>query len=570
MESENKSLEDLLNELREKTRKRIEVSPVEKVKPSFAFQKPLLSKSPPPSTDKATKKGITPFEKALFKLEKESRRGSFGRGNFFLSFKKFGGLRGIFKKAFFFFLSLLLGASLILFFSKSNSPVFINDLATRASHLKKWFPDFLQGYFLDFFSLDNRNNVAATNNEVISINRLHTVKTYIPIISSPQLLTPNRLFFANRSGYVFLINPISGELIDRYVLSEHPKEEKIDIVSSPLHLQLNDNTHSVLYLHANGEFTALSSQASYLYRSEKGIFNKQTIYTSPVLFFDKDSKSAFVVATMQGGVSAFHSERGNVMWQTKIENESFFATPLVDKSELLLVGLSGELYKIDLNSGNLIWHKTSSLGSSVKASPLMLKTPNDAVYYLILSSSGKLGIYSQGGNELFAKSIDEPMVASASPVAVAFPHKKNQANQAIVATLSGNVYKVTVENNFDDENLKAKVDLLWGRKELSFVSRPIAFPHIDATQKNAFFLLLADRNGTLLVIDSQGNERAVKSLNYHVSATPVVADINGDANLEIIVAGENGDVEIFRLATTKPLRALQNRSFSSGFLDFRR
>lgn len=560
MESKDDSLENLLNELREKTRRRIRMSsnPIRPSAPSsFAPQK--SSKSP------LKERSETPFEKALFKLEKErigrsGMRGMGGKSFFSSPFSSKSLFRGIFKKAFIFFLSLILGTSLILFFSKSNHEVFINDLAVRTRGLKKWVPDFLQSYFLDFFSFDDDHPVAF-DNEIISINRLHTVQTYIPIISSPQLIAPDRLFFANRSGYVFLMNPLSGELVNRYVLSEFPQTEKIDIVSSPLHLQLKDNINSVLYLHANGEFTALNDRANYLYRSEKGIFNEETIYTSPVLFFSKGSKSGFVVATMQGSVSAFYAERGNVIWQTSIENESFFATPLVDRSELLLVGLSGKLYKLDLNSGNLLWQKDSSLGSSVKASPLMLKTKDDKKYYLILSSSGNLGVYDQEGNELFIRSIDEPMVASASPL---------KRNQAVVATLSGSVYKVTIENDFEGKNLKTQVDFLFGKKELSFVSVPIVLPHIDASKKNTFFILLADRNGTLFVIDNQGNQRATKSLNYHVSATPVVADIDGDSRLEIIVAGENGNVEIFRLATTTPLPSLKNRSISSGFLDFRR
>lgn len=365
-----------------------------------------------------------------------------------------------------------------------------------------------------------------------------------PIISTPIITDINKdnspdLIFADNLGYLQALNPEKKQLLYQIQLGSS--------VIAPLATVDVDGEDAleVLVATENGKFFTINQSGNYLYQS-RGEFFHEAIFAKPVSLL-----KSFFLAGMKGRIWAVDSRYGEVIWineNSPLIGQKIFPSLLyaeVENTPMLFASSEeGGIIGIDAKSGALVWEK--KLNDRFKSSLLWGQFLENKKAILITSLNGIIWLISPQGEILAKGKSRETFISTSAKRKV-----NDKLDEAILASESGKLFIAKIKTSSQLPHL-IELEEIFNQQE-KFISSPVVF---DLDQDKIDDILIIGREGNLYLINGKDYSFFFPPypLNVNVTSTPLVADINGDRNLEIIIGSEIGKLIFLSLKTSpKPM-----------------
>ncbi|MBU7026885.1 MAG: VCBS repeat-containing protein [Theionarchaea archaeon] len=259
------------------------------------------------------------------------------------------------------------------------------------------------------------------------------------------------------------------------------------------------------------------------------------IYSSPVIVdLDNDGSKEVIVAAGEDGLFVLAGETGTEIW--RVENVFTYSTPAVADlgSDGSLEIVVAHYYGLSVysNTGTLIWEYAID---SVDGAPVVVDIGGDGYLGIIARDwFGDLYMISEDGVEIWHYS-NLPMVESGLTPAVGdldgdgVPEIVVSADDKIVAVKSDGtlMWELYIGDPYDPYSLLEY-----------FSSSPVL---ADLNEDGKLDVVVQSENYLCLLDGSSGNIIwSEPGIGTYGSSSPAIADVDGDGKAEIVVCGETG------------------------------
>ncbi len=453
-------------------------------------------------------------------------------------------------------------------------------------------------YFLSFFYKEKYNKKIS----ITSLNLVWTWENSFGIISTPVLSK-----IEGEKDYGVVLADLSGNLvaIKMYNPNQVFSFELNDRIISPLSkVNLTETDEkNILIIKESGGYVVLDKRGNFIYESRDGLID-EPIQNKPLFIEDtakisRKEANLFLLSKF-GKAWGINSTYGQAIWENHslpLKGNTILASPIFIDEKIFAISEQGKAVLLNPKNGFLIWNL--DLKSGAKASPLVFPA-----FYLenqsnhghqenifILGIKGDFYLVSEQGQVLTKGNVKDNFVSTPNLIELRtqIGNKKISKKKSIVAaSTTGNVYLFLLnkENQFEVEKIFPKEIF---SKELGansqnqgqineygdeFISSPVV---ADFNLDEIEDVLLVSRNGRVILIDGetldfmtepfylfkQNNSPRSLANQTLVSASPLMADLNGDGNLEIVIASEDGKI-FFLSILTNPENAFEKNVILQG------
>ncbi|NDC83077.1 hypothetical protein EB093_05360 [bacterium] len=342
------------------------------------------------------------------------------------------------------------------------------------------------------------------------------------------------------SDGVYWMDAKTGEVIRRQGVSGH---EDLDINGVALGgKKMFAATHSgrvmAYEIYLNGEL---------LWNKNVGAGVKSALAVEDV---NSDGVPDVIVATVAGEVLALDGKNGDTIWSTRIDykanmfglsEKSFIASPaLLDVNrdgtrDVILGSRNGSVYAFSGRDGAVIWEFRTLTPSGVHSSACVTSGS-----ILVAESSGKVHWLDNSGALLRSVTVGAPDQMHglfASPVA--FPNGSVVIGSSWPSAKSGIWYIPTAST-------QSPVFFPAGKVSATAVVG-------DGLGTGEMQAWVVTEGGQLWVINSSGALMRVYDLPAGSETTPLMADIDGDGQLELLIAGSDKFLRAYQLPGRGPV-----------------
>ncbi|GEM_PF-4338829 len=319
------------------------------------------------------------------------------------------------------------------------------------------------------------------------------------------------------------------------------------VISSPVLTDIdNDGYKEIIVGSGDGTVYALDRFGRCIWSSEHKTVQFGAIHASPALErINADRIDDVVVASMNGAIAALDGKHGYRIWQSKEQFGAIFSSPtLVDVNhnrgrEIFFGTQSGEVVALEGKQGWKLWK--TMLSGSIIASPLVTDYNNDGRYEVIIGTrDGVLASIDALSGTINWKHEGMPAIISS---AVAGDINNDGYKEYIVGLGNGRIVA-----------LHGNGDTVWqfdtGTQDE--IAATAALYDINADSCDDVFI--PSRNGTVYIINGKTGTLLTEkpyTINVGISSSPVLGDLNGDRNPDIVFGCDNGSVYALTVVSSR-------------------
>ena len=406
------------------------------------------------------------------------------------------------------------------------------------------------GYYKVLFHLERQKESRVR----LGIKQGISLKTYSVIFSTPTLKDINNdgiidVNVGTMSSGSFAYDGRTG----RQIYSFGSVKE---VIAAPICLDVNDDGYDeTLWVAKKGKIYVVNQNGDYLYMSKPEHFNEE-IHGKPALSSDKN---LIYIAGMKGSVWCLTKAYGLPKWIYRNHHRKpvgIFASPLLvnvngktgkNKSEdVILVDLSGKVFCLDGADGRLLWEV--SVRHPVKASMTYGK-------FLQTDKQGQIAIFGLGGSVSLI-SLEGKLLSQVLLSEIHKDFKGYMIGSGVAVDLLKLGYHQIV--NVSSKGTVFLYDGMSGRIRKQFVpkkatvfrSSPIG---VHLNDDNTYDIIAVSARKELFFIDGKTFSLMIppQALSSPVTASPVIADLDKDGVLELVITGEDGTLTFYHLTTLK-------------------
>ena len=247
-----------------------------------------------------------------------------------------------------------------------------------------------------------------------------------------------------------------------------------------------------------------------------------------------------LLASSDKGLVALDGGSGRELWNSSaIGLKGASGIPLSvgltddDGDELVVTTSIGEVWALSVGTGGLSALWTRELPEGLVSSPVSAMSEQGRIIIVASKPGGIYGLFGNSG--LIAWRFSDHGPYAAAPVVVT---NADGTDQVVVVSQSGVATALTVSGG----------KTIWQREVGEQVLADVAL--FDVTNDGQADLLLADRSGRLIAIDSTNGKLLVSSEKQSAAgylASPVIGDINNDQLAEVVVADQKGGITAYTI-----------------------
>ena len=219
---------------------------------------------------------------------------------------------------------------------------------------------------------------------------------------------------------------------------------------------------------------------------------------------------------------------------------------------LYVTGFDNMVRKVNASTGALVW-KYATL-ENIEPYPLIADLDNDGQHEIIaVSIDGKLRAFSQAGALLWSSAAPGPMDAFANAANL-------DATGSLEVIVSGRDGRVHVVNGATGvQRDQSTFTGSWNFEAIDSSSVPIKLK--DGTAR----IFVGGDSGTVWCFDQNGNTKWHTSVVPNaINSSPIFHDVDGDGEVEVIIADMRGTVWILRAATGEVVGRLYHKGGIEG------
>ncbi|MCW3997808.1 MAG: PQQ-binding-like beta-propeller repeat protein [Candidatus Bathyarchaeota archaeon] len=225
-----------------------------------------------------------------------------------------------------------------------------------------------------------------------TLSLLWNFTTQGAVVSSPSL-ADSRVYFGSQDKYVYCLNARTGKLFWKFQTNGRIKSSPA-VVDGKVFIGPDDG-----YIYCLDAYTGQLIWSTYAGGPIQVTFAAAVVLrSSPIIVDDR-----VYVGSLDTNIYCLDSEKGDIIWSYQTDGY-ITSTPAIDDGALYALSQepdSGALYKLDKNTGNLVWKKEIPYqevfwgGTDLHASPAVAEekiftSSNIKEYYAISAITGEV------------------------------------------------------------------------------------------------------------------------------------------------------------------------------------
>lgn len=315
--------------------------------------------------------------------------------------------------------------------------------------------------------------------------------TYGSYTSTSFTVYDGNIFLSDLSGRVSTFNINTGKQTGQYKIKGSISVTPIVnnfLLIFPYVIKSESNSVLVFYDFKQGKIAI-----------EKNI---NGVITSELVFKDKQ-----IYGVTERGLVFCYSQFGEIIWETKIENE-FYSSPALKNEILILASNDGKIYGINIKNGEIIFinkvtENSFNAGISIIDNNILIGDTKGKVFRINYQTGTLIDKFQTNGKILANISADN--------------------DNYYFGNTAGEIYSLT----------KNGLKLNWKLETKGLFNTPVL------VTKNK--LILNEFGGELLFIDKNGNNLNKLTKNIRMKMTPVIY------KNKLLIGFDNGKIEVYEI-----------------------
>ena len=348
---------------------------------------------------------------------------------------------------------------------------------------------------------------------------------------------------------VHIINAKNGKKINQLTINPYGDRDVNGVALSNTKIVFGNDSHILAAFDWNGKLL-------WKYKA-KGDFEGAPTLT----YINQDATLDVIAATEEGTLLALDGLSGNLIWKFSPainptlflpKTKYFIGSPSLapinkDSVKDIIIGnRNGLLYTINGKDGSILWKHRSKEPSGILSSPFI---KNKHIYYT--ESYGYIHKLSTKGRHMNTYNINQ----------IQYPHVTG-------SPISNHLDTIIIGST--NQNKQSGFWSLISRKNQQYnaignVSATAILANLDTSKEPEF--LIVSESGWLYIIASTGNIKGKYKLLTGSECTPLVADIDNDGLLELVIALNDQHIYAYDLPSKGPViwGQLRANPYNTGF-----
>ena len=236
----------------------------------------------------------------------------------------------------------------------------------------------------------------------------------------------------------------------------------------------------------------------------------------------------------------YNGNAPSVRWKVYM-TQWVWGTPIYYEGYVYALSGDGRLFKIDASTGDTVWTRGNASIWQTTTSPVMANlTSNDTMDIFYTNDDGEMLLYDQYGNLKWKKTISDTATYTTFYSSPAVADINGDGKPEIVFTAGGKLFAIYPNGTFLS-GFPVQIDT-------TTIQSSITIGDVDGD--DTMDIVLASPGGKLHAINYRGKDvvNFPMSLGDSCYSTPVLADIDGDRDMEILTGDEGKQLIVFDLS----------------------
>ena len=236
----------------------------------------------------------------------------------------------------------------------------------------------------------------------------------------------------------------------------------------------------------------------------------------------------------------YNGNAPSVRWKVYM-TQWVWGTPIYYEGYVYALSGDGRLFKIDASTGDTVWTRGNASIWQTTTSPVMANlTSNDTMDIFYTNDDGEMLLYDQYGNLKWKKTISDTATYTTFYSSPAVADINGDGKPEIVFTAGGKLFAIYPNGTFLS-GFPVQIDT-------TTIQSSITIGDVDGN--DTMDIVLASPGGKLHAINYRGKDvvNFPMSLGDSCYSTPVLADIDGDRDMEILTGDEGKQLIVFDLS----------------------
>lgn len=236
----------------------------------------------------------------------------------------------------------------------------------------------------------------------------------------------------------------------------------------------------------------------------------------------------------------YNGNAPSVRWKVYM-TQWVWGTPIYYEGYVYALSGDGRLFKIDASTGDTVWTRGNASIWQTTTSPVMANlTSNDTMDIFYTNDDGEMLLYDQYGNLKWKKTISDTATYTTFYSSPAVADINGDGKPEIVFTAGGKLFAIYPNGTFLS-GFPVQIDT-------TTIQSSITIGDVDGN--DTMDIVLASPGGKLHAINYRGKDvvNFPMSLGDSCYSTPVLADIDGDRDMEILTGDEGKQLIAFDLS----------------------
>ena len=236
----------------------------------------------------------------------------------------------------------------------------------------------------------------------------------------------------------------------------------------------------------------------------------------------------------------YNGNAPSVRWKVYM-TQWVWGTPIYYEGYVYALSGDGRLFKIDASTGDTVWTRGNASIWQTTTSPVMANlTSNDTMDIFYTNDDGEMLLYDQYGNLKWKKTISDTATYTTFYSSPAVADINGDGKPEIAFTAGGKLFAIYPNGTFLS-GFPVQIDT-------TTIQSSITIGDVDGD--DTMDIVLASPGGKLHAINYRGKDvvNFPMSLGDSCYSTPVLADIDGDRDMEILTGDEGKQLIVFDLS----------------------